>query len=38
MLNWDSTVDCKLMNIMYVVIKVCYMDLGTFEVDLAAEF
>jgi hypothetical protein len=31
MLYWDSTVDCKLMNVMYVVIKFCYMDLGALK-------
>jgi hypothetical protein len=38
MLNWDSTVGCKFMNVMYVVINFCYMDLEALKMDLAAEF
>jgi hypothetical protein len=38
MLNLDSTVDCKFINVMYVVINFCYMDLGALKMDLAAEF
>jgi hypothetical protein len=36
--SWDSTVDHKFMNVMYVVINFCYMDLGAVKINLVAEF